>query len=80
MELNTHRWGAGRTRVLLIHGICSSGATWWEIAAGIEDATVIAPTCAATATARGRGAIAPPTTRTIWAAGGTSWSATRSAA
>jgi pimeloyl-ACP methyl ester carboxylesterase len=43
MELNTHRWGDGETRVLLIHGICSSGATWWEIAAGIEDATVVAP-------------------------------------
>jgi pimeloyl-ACP methyl ester carboxylesterase len=43
MELNTHRWGDGETRVLLIHGICSSGATWWEIAAGIPDATVIAP-------------------------------------
>jgi pimeloyl-ACP methyl ester carboxylesterase len=43
MDLNTHRWGDGDARVLLIHGICSSGATWWEIAAGIEDATVIAP-------------------------------------
>jgi pimeloyl-ACP methyl ester carboxylesterase len=43
MELNTHRWGDGDTRVLLIHGICSSGATWWEIAAGIEHATVVAP-------------------------------------
>jgi pimeloyl-ACP methyl ester carboxylesterase len=43
MELNTHRWGDGPNRVLLIHGICSSGATWWEIAAGIEDATVTAP-------------------------------------
>jgi pimeloyl-ACP methyl ester carboxylesterase len=43
MELNTHRWGDGGTRVLLIHGICSSGATWWEIAAGIENATVLAP-------------------------------------
>src|SRR5262249_8193932 len=43
MELNTHRWGDGDTRVLLIHGICSSGATWWAIAAGIENATVVAP-------------------------------------
>jgi pimeloyl-ACP methyl ester carboxylesterase len=43
MELNTHRWGDGETRVLLIHGICSSGATWWEIAAGIENATSTAP-------------------------------------
>jgi pimeloyl-ACP methyl ester carboxylesterase len=43
MELNTHLWGDGPTRVLLIHGICSSGATWWEIAAGIEIATVTAP-------------------------------------
>jgi pimeloyl-ACP methyl ester carboxylesterase len=43
MELNTHRWGDGETRVLLIHGICSSGATWWEIAAGIDSATVVAP-------------------------------------
>jgi pimeloyl-ACP methyl ester carboxylesterase len=43
MELNTHRWGDGDTRVLLIHGICSSGATWWEIAGGIEHATVHAP-------------------------------------
>jgi pimeloyl-ACP methyl ester carboxylesterase len=43
MELNTHRWGDGDTRVLLIHGICSSGATWWEVAAGIDNATVTAP-------------------------------------
>jgi pimeloyl-ACP methyl ester carboxylesterase len=43
MKLNVHRWGDGDTRVLLIHGICSSGATWWEIAAGIDDATVHAP-------------------------------------
>jgi pimeloyl-ACP methyl ester carboxylesterase len=43
MELNTHRWGDGETRVLLIHGICSSGATWWEIGERIENATVIAP-------------------------------------
>jgi pimeloyl-ACP methyl ester carboxylesterase len=43
MELNTHRWGDGAARVLLIHGICSSGATWWEIAAGIRNATVSAP-------------------------------------
>ena len=43
MDLHTHRWGDGDTRVLLIHGICSSGATWWEIAAGIENATVTAP-------------------------------------
>jgi len=43
MDLNTHRWGDGDTRVLLIHGICGSGATWWEIAAGIPDGTVVAP-------------------------------------
>jgi pimeloyl-ACP methyl ester carboxylesterase len=43
MDLNTHRWGDGETRVLLIHGICSSGATWWEIGEGIANATVIAP-------------------------------------
>ena len=43
MDLNTHRWGDGDTRVLLIHGICGSGATWWEIAAGIPNATVVAP-------------------------------------
>ena len=43
MDLYTHRWGDGETRVLLIHGICSSGATWWEIAAGIREATVTAP-------------------------------------
>lgn len=38
-----HRWGDGDSRVLLIHGICGSGGTWWEIAAGIPDATVVAP-------------------------------------
>jgi pimeloyl-ACP methyl ester carboxylesterase len=43
MDLNVHRWGAGPQRVLLIHGICSSGATWWEIAEGLRDATAIAP-------------------------------------
>jgi pimeloyl-ACP methyl ester carboxylesterase len=43
MELNTHSWGDGDARVLLIHGICGSGATWWEIAAGIPNATVVAP-------------------------------------
>jgi pimeloyl-ACP methyl ester carboxylesterase len=43
MDLNTHRWGDGRTRVLLLHGICSSGATWWEIAGGLDDATAFAP-------------------------------------
>ena len=30
-------------RVLLIHGICSSGATRWEIAQGLRDADVAAP-------------------------------------
>ncbi len=43
MDLNTHRWGDGPSRVLLIHGICSSGATWWEIAVGLANATVLAP-------------------------------------
>jgi pimeloyl-ACP methyl ester carboxylesterase len=44
MDLFTHRWGTGSTRVLLIHGITSSGATWWQIAAGLEGAaTVVAP-------------------------------------
>jgi len=43
MKLNEHRWGEGDRRVLLIHGIGSSGATWWQIGEGLEDATVIAP-------------------------------------
>lgn len=43
MKLTMHRWGNGSTRVLLIHGIASSGATWWQIAEGLEGATAVAP-------------------------------------
>jgi pimeloyl-ACP methyl ester carboxylesterase len=43
MVLNIHRWGDGDRRILLVHGICSSGATWQRIAEGIPDATAIAP-------------------------------------
>ena len=46
MELNEHRWGtAGGPRVLLLHGVQSSGATWWQIAEGLASrgADVTAP-------------------------------------
>ena len=46
MDLNEHRWGtAGGPRVLLLHGVQSSGATWWRIAQGLAEhgADVTAP-------------------------------------
>ena len=39
MDLNEHRWGAaGGRRVLLLHGLQSSGATWWRIASALAEA------------------------------------------
>lgn len=46
MDLNEHRWGAtGGARILLLHGLQSSGATWWRIAEALagQGAEVIAP-------------------------------------
>ena len=46
MDLNEHRWGAaGGPRVLLLHGVQSCGATWWQIAEGLakRGADVTAP-------------------------------------
>jgi pimeloyl-ACP methyl ester carboxylesterase len=46
MDLNEHRWGpAGGRRILLLHGLQSSGATWWRIAEALaaSGAEVIAP-------------------------------------
>ena len=39
MDLNEHRWGAGGgRRVLLLHGLQSSGATWWQVASALAEA------------------------------------------
>jgi pimeloyl-ACP methyl ester carboxylesterase len=39
MTLHSHTWGdPGGPRVLLIHGVQSSGATWWRIAEGLAHA------------------------------------------
>jgi pimeloyl-ACP methyl ester carboxylesterase len=46
MDLNEHRWGdTGGRRVLLLHGLQSSGATWWRIASALAEqgAEVTAP-------------------------------------
>ncbi|MDR7385266.1 alpha/beta fold hydrolase [Promicromonospora iranensis] len=45
VELATTRWGAGPGRALLLHGIVSSGATWWRLAESLaEDGyEVVAP-------------------------------------
>jgi pimeloyl-ACP methyl ester carboxylesterase len=46
MTLHTHHWGtAGGPRVLLLHGVQSSGASWWRIAEGLaaSGAEVTAP-------------------------------------
>jgi len=45
VELAVRRWGAGPRRVLLIHGICSSAQTWWELADRLagDDITAVAP-------------------------------------
>ena len=64
MDLNEHRGGAaGGPRVLLLHGLQSSGATWWRIASALAEAgaDVTAPTSAATARARAASATASAT-------------------
>jgi pimeloyl-ACP methyl ester carboxylesterase len=38
-----HRWGPEPARVLLIHGIASSGATMWRLGEGLADHGVVAP-------------------------------------
>jgi pimeloyl-ACP methyl ester carboxylesterase len=45
VELAVRRWGSGSKRALLIHGICSSAQTWWEIAdcLAADGMTVSAP-------------------------------------
>lgn len=37
IPLATTRWGTGPSRVLLLHGILSSGASWWRVAAGFTE-------------------------------------------
>lgn len=37
MRLALHRWGRGRRRALLVHGLTSSGATWWRLAEALAD-------------------------------------------
>lgn len=36
MKLNVHRFGPGAPRVLLLHGLSSSGSVWWRIGAALE--------------------------------------------
>jgi len=38
MRLNVHHFGAGTPRALLLHGLSSSGATWWQIGTMLEAA------------------------------------------
>jgi pimeloyl-ACP methyl ester carboxylesterase len=38
-----HRWGPEPARVLLIHGITSSGATMWQLGEGLAERGAIAP-------------------------------------
>ena len=38
-----HRWGPEPARVLLIHGITSSGATMWRLGEGLAERGVVAP-------------------------------------
>ena len=42
-SLHIHRWGREPARVLLIHGITSSGATMWRLGEGLADRGAIAP-------------------------------------
>src|SRR3954451_6996441 len=42
-SLHAHRWGPEPARVLLIHGITSSGATMWRLGEGLKDRGAIAP-------------------------------------
>jgi pimeloyl-ACP methyl ester carboxylesterase len=42
-SLHIHRWGTEPARVLLIHGITSSGATMWRLGEALADRGAIAP-------------------------------------
>ena len=42
-SLHIHRWGPEPARVLLIHGITSSGATMWRLGEGLAERGAIAP-------------------------------------
>jgi pimeloyl-ACP methyl ester carboxylesterase len=42
VDLNVLRWGSGDRRALLIHGINSSAATWWQIADRLADELALA--------------------------------------
>jgi len=42
-SLHFHRWGPEPARVLLIHGITSSGATMWQLGEALADRGVVAP-------------------------------------
>ncbi len=42
-SLHIHRWGPEPARVLLIHGITSSGATMWRLGEGLSHRGAIAP-------------------------------------
>src|SRR5689334_935518 len=42
-SLHFHRWGREPARVLLIHGITSSGATMWQLGEALTDRGAIAP-------------------------------------
>lgn len=41
--LHLHRWGPEPARVLLLHGITSSGATMWRLGEGLAQRGVVAP-------------------------------------
>jgi pimeloyl-ACP methyl ester carboxylesterase len=46
VRLQTHVWGVdGDRRALLLHGLCSDGATWWRLASELADEgwLVVAP-------------------------------------
>ena len=42
-SLHIHRWGPEPARVLLLHGITSSGATMWQLGEGLAERGVVAP-------------------------------------
>lgn len=45
VTLHLHRWGGGGRRVLLLHGVTSSGAGWWRVGRDLADRgwSVVAP-------------------------------------